>query len=562
MRLFLASVFTILLLSGFLATALFVLLFFAGFIDAAVLISLVILFNFVLWLVSPKLSDFIYRYFFKMRWMSLEELGKRSRKTVEFLENTCRKYNFPLPKLGIIDDKNPNAFTYGSGRWNARIIVTEGIFHYLEEDHIVAVYAHELGHIKNRDFIIMTLASTILQLLYVVSQILIRSRLYESSGRGGSKREGGGIILIVGIISYIFYLIGQYIVLYLSRVREYYADEFSARETGNPNALSLALIRIAYGILANPDNVELINTTKHMGIVNFHAAKSTGLTYHISQKLRDASILERAFLFDICNPWAFISELNSTHPLTGKRIRRLCMLCKDIGVKSLFDFDKIREEYQVDRRKLRWNFVKDMFVLFLPVLLATGFPVIYILLHIGMNSDILSSLFVPGFVVRLAFELIPFWLIIIGLTIVVRTLYRYPRGRGKEMRIVDLLCDVYASPVRGRKVVVNGKFIGKGVPGFIFSEDMMMKDSTGLIYLNYESWLPFLGNLIFSVSKVNELIGKEARVEGWFLRGLSSRIDLDYLKSGGEIVKSYVKLLGILSGLIIAGIGLMLIFGL
>ena len=181
----------------------------------------------------------------------------------------CRKYNFNIPRLAIIPDKNPNAFTYGSGRWNARIIVTEGIFRYLNENQIKAVYGHELGHIKNRDFIVMTTASTILQLLYVFYIIGVMS---QRTG-GGSKKDEGSYLVLIGIISYIFYWIGQYIILYLSRVREYYADQFSAEETKDPNSLAVALVRIAYGILTNPDNVNLVELTKTMGIMNFSSAK-------------------------------------------------------------------------------------------------------------------------------------------------------------------------------------------------------------------------------------------------------------------------------------------------
>lgn len=545
MKLFLASVFTLLLLSGFVATIIFTFMYVAGYIDVLVLPVLVIMFNLFLWLVSPMISDLMYRFFFKVKWISMDDLRAKSESSADLIEATCKKYSFKVPKLGLIADKNPNAFTYGSGRWNARIIVTEGIFHYLDDKNISAVYAHELGHIKNRDFIVMTTAATILQLLYILFIIGVRS------GRGGGSKRGGGYIVLVGIASYIFYWIGQFVVLYLSRIREYYADQFSAEETRDPRLLSSALIRIAYGILANPDDVKLVNSTKNMGIMNLSAAKSVGMTYHMASKLNRPSMVERSFMFDLHNPWAFVYELGSTHPLTGKRIKRLSMLSRDLGVKPAYDFEKIERGYPIDKARLRNNFLKDLAVLIVPFALALGFPLLYL-------YGVLT-----GVVAFQLFELLSLWIILMGFGMLVRTVYRYPGKQPEKLGILDLMSDVYASPVRGRRVILDGKFIGRGVPGFIFSEDLMMQDKTGLIYLNYQSWIPVLGNLFFAWSKVKGLIGKPAVVNGWFLRGLSSKVDLSSMNSGGGMIKSYLKEIGIFWSMLLIGAGLLMasIFG-
>ncbi|MEM7826732.1 MAG: M48 family metalloprotease [Candidatus Aenigmatarchaeota archaeon] len=506
-------------------------MYYVGYINAIVLILLVIFSNFILWLISPKISDFIYRYFFKAEWISLDDLRKRTKSTAEFIESTCKKHNFNVPKLGIIADKNPNAFTYGSGRWNARIIITEGIFNYLNEKNIMAVYGHELGHIKNRDFIIMTIASAIIQLLYVFYVIGTKSRESNKSKRSYH--------FILGIISYIFYWIGQYIALYLSRIREYYADQFSAEETGNPNYLSVALIKIAYGILTNPDDVNLINTTRNIGIMDFSAAKSIGLTYYMMHRLKDSSIIYKAFLYDLNNPWALISELKSSHPLTGKRIKRLSTLCKN----PIFDFKKIESKYPIDKGRLYSNFLKDLTVLALPTAIAIGFPLVYLY----------SSL--VGLITFHMLRFISLWLILIGLSMVINTIYRYPNKKPEGLTILDAMSDIYASPVRGRRIVLEGKFVGRGIPGFIFSEDLMMQDSTGLIYLNYQSWIPLLGNLFFAINKVKQLIGKKATVDGWFLRGISSRIDLSSMTSADKKIKSYIKEIGIFWALVLIALG-------
>lgn len=542
MRLFIASLFTLILLSGFLGAILLSFLYFAGFIEIYLLFGLTILINFILWLVGPKISDWIYRFFYKLRWVSLDELRKMSPASADFLVKTCRKYNFNVPKIGIIPDKNPNAFTYGSGRWNGRIVVTEGIFKYLDENERVSVYAHELGHIKNRDFIIMTIASTLLQLIYEMYVVSIKIAATTSSG-GGKKGGGKAIFLGVAVAAYIFYWIGHYVVLYLSRVREYYADEFSAKET-NPNYLSSALIKISYGILVNPDDVRLVKSTKYIGLTDFKLSKNIGLVYYNCQKLKNFEPLNRVLLYDIKNPWAFVTELNSTHPLTGKRLRRL----SQFSTRPLFNFDTIEQRNPIDKGRMYSNFFKDVGVLILPALLAIGFPIIYwISIYLGYLP--LSFKFFIGA-----------WLAIIGIGIILVTLYRYPGKIPEDSTVIDLMSDLYASPVRGRAVKLNGKLIGRGVPGLIFSEDMVMQDKTGLMFLNYESWLPLLGNLIFGLRKVPKLVNKDAKISGWFLRGVFPIVGLKMLETGEERIRGFVKLGGLIGGLLLTIIGSIVLF--
>jgi len=98
--------------------------------------------------------------------------------------------------------------------------VTQGIFEFLTEDEQRAVVGHELGHIVNRDFILMTMAGMLVQILYQIYAVLARS------SQGSSDKKGKGAI--VGIAALICYYIGIYLLLYLSRTREYLADAFSA----------------------------------------------------------------------------------------------------------------------------------------------------------------------------------------------------------------------------------------------------------------------------------------------------------------------------------------------
>ena len=245
-KLALASFYTLGLLSSFLIVIILVIMYFTGAINAVWLIGLTIGLNLFFWLIGPYITDLMNKIFYKMHFYSWPEIQQMNPGLADFIAKTAANNKISLPKIGIIEDENPTAYTYGSGAFNARIIFTQGILTYLSSEEVEAVIAHELGHIVHKDFIVMAIANTIVQLLYEISQIFLKTR----SKNSGSDKKGGGIFFFIGLASWVFYIIGFYVMLYLSRLREYYADEFSARTTGKPYLLANALIKIAYGIMA------------------------------------------------------------------------------------------------------------------------------------------------------------------------------------------------------------------------------------------------------------------------------------------------------------------------
>jgi hypothetical protein len=137
-------------------------------------------------------------------------------------------------------------------------------------------------------------------------------------------------------------------------------------------------------------------------------------------------------------------------------------------------------------------------------------------------------------------------------------LYKYPRREAEGTTVLEALADPYASPVRGKPVSLDGELIGRGQAGYRFSEDLMFQDRTGLMYLKYESWLPLLGNLLFAVQRVPELIGEGVAVEGWFLRGTSPWVGMCRLRPGGdgEEIKGFVHYGGLVGGAVLLVVGL------
>ena len=185
-RLFFASLVTMGLLVGMVAGVVLAAMVAAGEVDLTWAIVLTIAINLVIWLISPWLTDLSLRWFNKLEFVDDAAVQKRFTGVHALVHAVAREYRFDPPRIGLIPDQNPTAFTYGLLRSNARIVLTEGIFTFLNEDEQKAVVAHELGHIVNRDFILMTAAGTLVQILYQVYAALARSAPRAASKKGDS----------------------------------------------------------------------------------------------------------------------------------------------------------------------------------------------------------------------------------------------------------------------------------------------------------------------------------------------------------------------------------------
>src|SRR5205823_446861 len=121
-RMLLASLVTLTILTSFVFFVIILALLYADVINLGFAIGLTIVINLVLWLVGPALTDLFNRWFYKVRFLSEEEARKEFPHVAELVAKVAGEYRFPFPKIGIIPDNNPTAFTYGSARFNARIV--------------------------------------------------------------------------------------------------------------------------------------------------------------------------------------------------------------------------------------------------------------------------------------------------------------------------------------------------------------------------------------------------------------------------------------------------------
>ncbi|OUL35131.1 peptidase M48 [Nostoc sp. T09] len=507
----------------------------------AIAIAITIVFNLAAFFLSPFLLDLTQRWLYQTRWVDLAEIESLSPETAKVIQQVCQQKNLKTPRLGIINDQNPTAFTYGSLPNSARLVVSQGLFTYLDDDEIATVYAHELGHIVHWDFAVMTAASTLVQICYLIYSTANRF------GRGGGDSKIKDALQTAALVAYIFYIVGTYLLLYLSRTREYFADHFAAETTGNPNGLSRALVKIAYGILEEGSRTQepsrLIEGTRALGIYDPKAAASTGTAYRIAS---DPQKIGRVFLWDMFNPWGWWMELNSTHPLTGKRVRALSTYAEQLGLPIEFDMGRVMGEGKnLNRSKLYGNFFLDV-VLY-------GAETIGFIVGLVIGIILLSSSPHSGLVFGAP-------LIGLGLGIVVKALVMFPDYKqAPETDILTLMSDPYASPLRGQPAKLQGQLIGRGVAGNKFGSDLKIQDRSGMLYLHYASRFGPIGNFLFGMKRVQSLIGEQVGAVGWFRRGVAPWMDLIQLQSdSGTVVNSYHRFWSFIlgGGAIILGLAL------
>jgi heat shock protein HtpX len=215
----------------------------------------------------------------------------------DVIERIIARNNLPKPKIAVINTRMPNAFATGKGKRSSVVAVTTGLLDLLEPEELEGVLAHELTHIRNRDVLVLTLAS----LFSTVAWYLMQFGFYGGMGYGygygygygGRDRNNAGALAIVVIVAMLTWVISFLIIRAISRYREFSADRGSAQMTGKPAKLANALMKIS-------GNMQRIPT----------------------KDLRQAEGLNAFFIIPAMSG-STIVNLFSTHPPVEKRIQRL-----------------------------------------------------------------------------------------------------------------------------------------------------------------------------------------------------------------------------------------------
>ena len=199
------------------------------------------------------------------------------------VERLSQQADLPKPQIAIADSQVPNAFATGRNQSNATVAVTSGLLRTLDQEELEGVLAHELAHIKNRDVMVMTIASFLSTLAFIVVRW---GWLFSGDG------ENQAPIYVAILASLVVWVLSFLLIRALSRYREYAADRGGASITGNPSALASALMSID----GRMDKVP-------------------------SEDLREQAEMNAFFIIPIRS--GFIGKIASSHPSTEKRIEKL-----------------------------------------------------------------------------------------------------------------------------------------------------------------------------------------------------------------------------------------------
>jgi heat shock protein HtpX len=243
----------------------------------------------------------------------------------------------PMPRLAISPDPTPNAFVFGRTRAGATLAVHQGLLQRLDENEIEGVLAHELGHVKHRDFVVVTMISAIPLVAYLIARsVLWGGYVSGYSGRGSSKNNSGAVLIAIAALAYIVYILTTLLALKLTRLRESYADAYSAFLTQRPRELESALTKIAYGLSLAPGEPHGARAF----FIEDPAQAKRDVAGIIDQKSKydldhDGVLSEReleiAMEAEAKSNWKKAAELFMTHPPTYKRILLLREIEQDMS---------------------------------------------------------------------------------------------------------------------------------------------------------------------------------------------------------------------------------------
>ena len=483
----------------------------------SLIVSAVILL--IQFLISPFLTDLTQRWFYKTRFGAEVPVYLQ-----EFIEEVCREQHMKYPKIGFIDDGAPNAFTYGHTKNNARIVLTRGIFELLTEDEVKAVVAHELGHAVHYDMLLMTVAELVPTVLYGIARGLLEGAK-SSTGGDSDDNKGAAAQVAIAAIAYILYIIAQYIVLWFSRTREYFADAFAVDATGDPESLSRALIQIGFGLSTHADikskktgqNGMSAASTNTMGIFDTKASKSLVVSCFVNGEI-DKTHIKNAMKWELWNTWAKWYELNSTHPLISKRLQAIDKLAPQYGKAPFVEFDLVKPESYFD------DFLREIGISIAPAigfLLAAGTAALFYLNNTMGLIPVSAGLLVLSAVLSL-----------------LEYRFTHPSKVYHEATVAGLIAEPKVSGIRSIPCELKGTIIGRGDPGCIFNEDYVLQDETGIIFLDYNQPL-FILNKIFAVFKSKQNIDRQAVVKGWYRRSPVPYVELYTMEVGGKTKKIF-----------------------
>ena len=376
--------------------------------------------------------------------------------------------------------------------------------------------------------------------------------------RGANRSEAR----IVAIGAYVAYLLSQFTLLALSRARETAADHWSCQVTGDGDALASALVKIAYGMgQVSAAQKEEAHALIAQGKAGRKEAARLAARTRRAQSMRAMGIFEprsaeamqaafaqgidpdraiAAMRWDVVNPWGKTLEKLSSHPLVAHRILDLEQSGLPGAPRQWSVLRSLGHASPEQAFEARARFARELALAVAPWALVVGAFVF------GMLPD---SRFGMGLGLAVA-----------GLLFFVKQHVRYPGDHLPVDEIAGLLERLDAGPVAGIGVTVKGQIVGRGMPGYVLSPDLVVADSSGFVPLLYRQPIPFAA-AFFGLFRAEKFQGQEVEARGWYRRLPGPAIELrDVRTVDGHKARSFEWVARYAGAVlvVVAGVALML----
>ncbi|MEK6954305.1 MAG: M48 family metalloprotease, partial [Candidatus Micrarchaeota archaeon] len=486
-----------------------------------------------LWWVCAGVYDALFKKHFGLRWISPKELEEHSYALSIFLQDLLHKKGLKIQKLGIIEDDRPICITYGSSRSDIRLIISTGIFHHLLEQEQQAILAHEIGHMHKGDFPIIGAAYLPAFLLYFPAERFWRNE------------KANKLLMPLGIFFYLLHALYSRPIMLQSRLREYFADEFAC-ENANPNALGSALCKISLAYISQSGrkkSLAFMEIARPFAVIDYRLSRNLALAYLNRKETGSFIMVEYIVTQDLYNPWPAFFEINSTHPLSGKRLLFISIKAEKMGYSPFLDLQRMFAS-QTSHPILRLNFIED----FIIYSIARLSPVaIFVLLLSGYFHDKSFTLGIMA--------------VLYGLGVALLSLYSFSYVKFASRTIKEQLEETIVSPIRGRPLILNGVIREKSSLGLDLPDELIFADHSGEIFIGPRSLMPLVISPYMSASKLMKLKDKRVRVKGWYLRGRYPKLIIDQVFTEDENFNGRQRLfdLGLACLVVSAGILMMLV---
>ena len=509
---------------------------------------------------SPWLWDFLLQKCYNVKTLSVNQLSAKSPEALKLLRAFSQKKKFPLPTLKILPTNSPVAFTYGHLPQTMRIVVSQGLLDTLTPEEIATIYAGEVGHIINGDYALLSLAVLILQIPYTFywQGAYWGERLAELSYQKlPSYRQFLPTLVtwvsaIAANLSYSIFWLLRLPLLWNCRLKTYYSDRYGTSITGNPNAITRSILKIAistaHEVQRQGQTSFLLEALDLLTPLGYQQALLLGGSYRQLTNSTDPLANFTSLLkWDCLNPCRQWLIWGYGHPLTGDRLIVLNRYAKHWKLNTELDLPTTGPTKKAKNSQFTWRIIPE-FITYtqgLPLLQRAAIYGVVVGLILRLLLWIVGAIGYQFYLIEIVWlfkNANPFHLgcLLIASGVAIFLLINgyfpdiKPNIAKTELHLGTLLTDIKAVPSQTKTARMTGQLIGRrGISNWL-GQDLWLQTAQGLIKLNFLSALGAGGNLFLNKKpRPSDLVNRQVTVLGWWRRGVTPWIDVETMRSPG-----------------------------